>query len=77
MADKGKMMLPSDIELIDQAIEMIRAAITPPDETSAAFPLAAEDALDRGIAYVNGRIAGIRQEYLRDHRYARAGNAEI
>ena len=71
------MMLPSEIELIDKAIEMIRAAITPPDETSEAFPLAAEDALDRGMAYVSGRIAGIRQEYLRDHRYAKAGNTEI
>ena len=70
-------MLSSEIELIDRAIEMIRAAITPPDETSEAFPLAAEDALDRGMAYVSGRIAGIRQEYLRDHRYARAGNTEI
>ena len=71
------MMLPSEIELIDNAIEMIRAAIVPPDETSEAFPLAAEDALERGMAYVNGRIAGIRQEYLRDHRYARAGGLEI
>ena len=70
-------MLPSEIEIIDRAIEMIRAAIVPPAETSEAFPLAAEEALDRGIAYVNGRIAGIRQEYLRDHRYARAGNTEI
>lgn len=70
-------MLPSEIELIDQAIEMIQAAIVPPAETSAAFPLAAEDALERGLSYVNGRIAGIRQAYYRDHRYARAGNAEI
>ena len=70
-------MLPSEIEIIDRAIEMIRAAIVPPAETSEAFPLAAEEALDRGIAYVNGRIAGIRQEYLRDHRYAKAGNMEI
>ena len=70
-------MLPSEIEIIDKAIEMIRAAIVPPAETSEAFPLAAEEALDRGMAYVNGRIAGIRQEYLRDHRYARAGNTEI
>ena len=71
------MMLPSEIELIDQAIEMIRAAIVPPDETSEAYPIGAEEALDRGLAYVNGRIAGIRQEYLRDHRYAKAGNTEI
>jgi hypothetical protein len=77
MADKGKMMLPSEIELIDKAIEMIRAAIVPPKHTSEAFPLAAEDALERGMAYVSGRIAGIRQEYLRDHQYAKAGNTEI
>ena len=70
-------MLPSEIEIIDRAIEMIRAAIVPPDETSEAFPLAAEEALDRGLAYVSGRIAGIRQEYIRDHQYAKAGNTEI
>jgi len=77
MADKGKMMLPSEIELIDKAIEMIRAAIVPPAETSEAYPIGAEEALDRGIAYVNGRIAGIRQAYLRDHRYAKAGDLKI
>jgi hypothetical protein len=77
MADKGEMMLPSEIELIDKAIEMIRAAIVPPEHTSEAYPIGAEEALDRGIAYVNGRIAGIRQAYLRDHRYAKAGNMEI
>jgi len=71
------MMLPSEIELIDKAIEMIRAAIVPPAETSEAYPIGAEEALDRGIAYVNGRIAGIRQEYIRDHQYAKAGNTEI
>jgi len=71
------MMLPSEIELIDKAIEMIRAAIVPPEHTSEAYPIGAEEALDRGIAYVNGRIAGIRQAYLRDHRYAKAGNMEI
>ena len=71
------MMLPSEIEIIDRAIEMIQAAIVPPESTSENFPMAAEDALDRGIAYVNGRIAGIRQEYLRDHRYARAGDLKI
>ena len=70
-------MLPSEIELIDKAIEMIRAAIVPPEHTSEAYPIGAEEALDRGIAYVNGRIAGIRQAYLRDHRYAKAGNMEI
>jgi len=70
-------MLPSEIEIIDRAIEMIRAAIVPPEHTSQAYPIGAEEALDRGIAYVNGRIAGIRQEYLRDHRYARAGGSEI
>ena len=70
-------MLPSEIEIIDRAIEMIRAAIVPPEHTSQAYPLGSEEALDRGIAYVNGRIAGIRQEYLRDHRYARAGDTEI
>ena len=66
-------MLSSEIELIDKAIEMIRAAIVPPKHTSEAYPIGAKEALDRGLAYVNGRIAGIRQEYLRDHRYARAG----
>jgi hypothetical protein len=70
-------MLPSEIEIIDRAIEMIRAAIVPPDETSEAFPLAAEEALDRGLSYVSGRIAGIRQEYLRDHQYAKAGYTKI
>ena len=70
-------MLPSEIEIIDRAIEMIRAAIVPPAETSEAFPLAAEEALDRGLAYVSGRIAGIRQEYLRDHQYAKAGSTKI
>ena len=71
------MMLPSEIELIDKAIEMIRAAIVPPAETSEAYPIGAEEALDRGLVYVSGRIAGIRQEYLRDHRYARAGDTKI
>lgn len=71
------MMLPSEIELIDKAIEMIRAAIVPPKHTSEAYPIGAEEALDRGLAYVNGRIAGIRQEYLRDHRYAKAGDTKI
>ena len=70
-------MLPSEIEIIDRAIEMIRAAIVPPAETSEAFPLAAEEALDRGLAYVSGRIAGIRQEYIRDHQYAKAGDTKI
>ena len=70
-------MLPTEIELIDRAIEMIRAAIVPPKHTSEAYPIGAEEALDRGLAYVNGRIAGIRQAYLRDHRYAKAGNMEI
>ena len=70
-------MLPSEIELIDKAIEMIRAAIVPPEHTSEAYPIGAEEALDLGIAYVNGRIAGIRQEYIRDHQYAKAGNTEI
>lgn len=59
------------IDLLDKAVALIADAIIPDDKIIEAFPLAAEERLERGLAYVSGRIAGIRQAYYRDHVYTK------
>ena len=62
-----------NIDLIDKALALIIDAIVPTNEIAESFPLAAEERLERGLAYVQGRLSGVRQAFYRDHKYTKTG----
>ena len=69
--DGVNMMTETELQTIDQAVELIKGVAYPSREMIDHFPAHADEKIETLIAYAVGRVMGIQYVYDRDEKYTK------